>query len=115
AQRPRIDDASGQALRSTLVEAVGNRAFVVALKKLELHVSELAGQIPQSPVDVVQGERAVDVRLSCTQQVQVRTVDHQDLEAGGHGIRRSPAVPLAGPQLASARPTSPTPPAARWR
>src|SRR4030081_769906 len=75
-ERARIDDNAERA-RRFLLEEVDDLAFIVALVCAYLHF-QLLGFRAHQLHQVGERPRAVNVRLSLSQQVQIRPVDEQD-------------------------------------
>src|SRR5215208_3410680 len=61
------------------MQRVQQDAFVVGLHDLEID-AELTGQRAQALVDILQRQRAVDVRLTPPEKVEIRAVQDQDPE-----------------------------------
>jgi hypothetical protein len=58
------------------LNAINQLTFVIALKRGAIG-AKLSGQLLQTRVDIGQSLPAINFRLACTEQVQVRTVQNQ--------------------------------------
>ena len=72
-KRAGIDDDARRA-GSLLLQEVDDLAFMVALEEADLK-TQLARLVAHGPIQIVEGSRAVDVRLALAEQVQVGAVD----------------------------------------
>jgi hypothetical protein len=83
-QARRVDERALHAV-DVRVQLVDQRAFVVGLEGLDLH-AQFAGQCHQLLVDLGQRGGAIDVRLAAAEQVEVGSVQNQQLRHGGVGV-----------------------------
>src|SRR5438094_3344649 len=75
-KRAGIDDDARRA-GSLLLQEVDDLAFMVALEEADLK-TQLARLVAHGPIQIVEGSRAVDVRLALAEQIQVWSVDDDD-------------------------------------
>ena len=81
-QRTRVDYDTVEALVGCCVHPIDQQALMVALPAHHFDLQSPRG-LSQPRMDLFEGRRAVDLRLTLTQAVEIRAAEHQDTEQRG--------------------------------
>jgi hypothetical protein len=79
-ERARVEDDAGEPLAEGGLEPVDELSLVIRLPALD-RVAATAGVLAEHTIDFGERDATVDARLAGAQEIQVRTVQDQDLHA----------------------------------